>query len=161
MSLARFWQSRPARERSLASAGLVVLAIMLVVALVWLPLERTRTRLNADLPALRASVAALERDAAEVKRLRAVSATIPANPAPLAPLMAANAWARALPGVQLSVPDEKHVRLAAEDVSFTALLDWLTTAQAAHGLRVETARIDALPGPGPGRVRAELTLARS
>ena len=34
----------------------------------------------------------------------------------------------------------------------------LTTAQAAHGLRVESARIDALPAPG--RVRAELTLAR-
>jgi general secretion pathway protein M len=159
VSLAQLWYSRPARERSLASAGLVVLAIMLVVALVWLPLERTRARLHAELPALRASVAALERDAAEVKRLRAMSATIPINPSPLAPLMAANAWARALPGVQLSVPDERHVRLAAEDVSFTALLDWLTTAQAAHGLRVETARIDALPRPG--RVRAELTLARS
>jgi general secretion pathway protein M len=159
VSLAQLWHSRPARERSLVSAGLVVLAIMLVVALAWLPLERTRARLHADLPPLRASVAALERDAAEVKRLRAMSATIPNNPSPLAPLIAANAWARTLPGVQLSVPDEKHVRLAAEDVSFTALLDWLTTAQAAHGLRVETARIDALPKPG--RVRAELTLARS
>jgi type II secretory pathway component PulM len=39
------------------------------------------------------------------------------------------------------------------------LLDWLATAQAAHGLRVESARIEALPTPG--RVRAELTLARS
>jgi type II secretory pathway component PulM len=64
-----------------------------------------------------------------------------------------------LPGVQLTVPDEKHVRITAADVSFTALLDWLSTARAAHGLRVESARIDALPLAG--RVRAELTLARS
>jgi general secretion pathway protein M len=159
MSLASLWHSRSARERSALTAGVVVLALMLLVALVWLPLERTRLRLGADLPGLRASVMALERDADEAKRLRALPPTIPANPAPLAPLIAANAWARELPGVQLSVPDEKHVRLAGEDIGFTALLDWLTTAQAAHGLSVESARIEALPAPG--RVRAELTLARS
>jgi general secretion pathway protein M len=159
MSLAGLWQSRPARERSAVTAGLVVLAIMLVIALVWLPLERTRVRLAAELPRLRASVIALARDADEAKRVRALPATIPANTAPLAPLMAANAWGRELPGVQLSVPDDKHVRLVGSDVGFTALLDWLANAQAAHGLRVESARIEALPAPG--RVRAELTLARS
>jgi type II secretory pathway component PulM len=132
---------------------------MLFVALVWLPLERTRTRLTAELPALRASVMALQQDAEEARRLRATPGTIPTNPAPLAPLIAANAWARELPGVQLSVPDEKHVRLSGDDIGFSALLEWLSTAQAAHGLRVESARIEALSAPG--RVRAELTLARS
>ena len=159
MSLAGAWRARPERERSLIAAGAVVLAAMLVVALVWLPLERTRVRLADQLPELRASVAALERDAAEAKRIRALPPTIPANRPPLAPLMAANAWAREMPGVQLTVPDEKHVRLAGEDISFTALLEWLANAQAAHGLRVESARIEALASPG--RVRAELTLARS
>jgi general secretion pathway protein M len=159
MSLARAWRSRSPRERSLVTAGLVGLAVMLVVALVWLPLERTRVRLAAQLPELRASVLGLERDAEEVRQMRALAPTIPANPAPLASLIAANAWARELPGVQLTVPDEKHVRLAGADISFTALLDWLTNAQAAHGLRVESARIEALAAPG--RVRAELTLARS
>jgi len=159
MSLANLWYSRPLRERSALTAGLVILGFMLLVALVWVPLERTRTRLNAELPALRASVVALQRDADEVKRLRAMPATIPANPAPLAPLIAANAWARQLPGVQLSVPDEKHVRISGADIGFSALLEWLATAQAAHGLRVESARIEALAAPG--RVRAELTLARS
>jgi len=159
VSIAALWQERPARERSAIAAGLVVAGVMLVVALVWIPLERTRTRLAAELPALRASVDQLQRDGAEAKRLRAMAPTIPANPAPLAPLIASNAWARELPGVQVSVPDEKHVKLLAPDVGFTALLDWLVTVQAAHGLRVESARIDALPAQG--RVRAELVLARS
>ena len=159
MSLANLWYSRPLRERSALTAGLVILGFMLLVGPVWVPLERTRTRLNAELPALRASVVALQRDADEVKRLRAMPATMPANPAPLAPLIAANAWARQLPGVQLSVPDEKHVRISGADIGFSALLEWLATAQAAHGLRVESARIEALAAPG--RVRAELTLARS
>jgi general secretion pathway protein M len=159
VSLAALWEARPARERSAIAAGLVVVGVMLVVALAWLPLERTRTRLAGELPALRASVEQLGRDGAEARRLRAMAPTIHVNPSPLAPLIAANAWARELPGVQLTVPDEKHVRLVAEDVGFTALLDWLVTAQAAHGLRVESARIDALPIRG--HVRAELVLARS
>ena len=158
MSLASLWHSRPARERSAVTAGLVVLALMLAVTLVWLPLARERLRLGAELPVLRASVMALQRDADEARRLRALPATVPSNPSPLAPVIAANDWARELPGVQLSVPDEKHVRLVGDDIGFTALLGWLTTAQAAHGLRVESARIEALPPPG--RVRAELTLAR-
>jgi general secretion pathway protein M len=158
MSFSSLWHSRSARERSAVTAGMMVLSLMLLVTLGWLPLERARLRLGAELPGLRASVMALQRDADEAKRLRALPSTIPANPSPLAPLIAANDWAQELPGVQLSVPDEKHVRLAGEDIGFTALLDWLTTAQAAHGLSVESARFEALPAPG--RVRAELTLAR-
>lgn len=158
MSLADLWYARPERERSALTAGLVVVAIMLVIALVWLPLERTRSRLNAELPRLRASVEQLQLDAAEARRLKAMAPTIPANPMPLAPLLRSNTWARELPGLQLSVPDEKHVKLVAIDVGFTALLDWLVTVQAAHGLRVESARIDALPAQG--HVRAELVLAR-
>jgi type II secretory pathway component PulM len=157
-TLAESWRARPERERSFLAAGALVVGVMLYVALVWLPLERARVRLEADLPALRASIAALERDAAEVKRLRATPSAIPQNRMPLASLMSANAWARQLPGVQVTVPDERHVKLAGDDIPFTALLDWLVTAQAAHGLRVESARIDARPETG--RVRADLTLVR-
>ena len=157
-TLVESWRARPERERSFLAAGALVVGVMLYVALVWLPLERTRVRLEADLPALRASITALERDAAEVKRLRATPSAIPQNRMPLASLMGANAWARQLPGVQVTVPDERHVKLAGDDIPFTALLDWLTTAQAAHGLTVESARIDARAETG--RVSADLTLVR-
>ena len=152
------WRARPERERSFLAAGALVLGVMLYVALVWLPLERMRARLEGQLPELRASIAALERDAAEVKKLRATPSSIPQNRMPLASLMGANAWAKQLPGVQVTVPDDRHVRLAGDDIPFTALLDWISTAQAAHGLRVESARIDAKPEPG--RVRADLSLVR-
>jgi type II secretory pathway component PulM len=158
-TLGEAWRARPERERSFLAAGALVAGVMLYVALVWLPLERMRVRLEADLPTLRASIEALERDAAEVKKLRAQPSAIPRHRMPLASLMGANAWARQLPGVQVTVPDERHVKLTGEDIAFTALLDWLATAQAAHGLRVESARIDARPEAG--RVRADLTLVRS
>jgi len=50
------------------------------------------------------------------------------------------------------------VKLVGDDMAFPALLDWLATAQAAHGLRVESAKIESLREAG--RVRAELSLVR-
>jgi len=51
------------------------------------------------------------------------------------------------------------VRVSGADVAYGALLEWLGAAQASHGLRVESAKLDALPAAG--RVRAELVLTRA
>jgi len=155
MSYVALWRSRPERERRMISTGAAIVAILLVFALVWLPLQRSRARLAAELPPLRASIAALQREADEVKRLKAVPPTVTGNPAPLAAL----ATQQPLAGAQLNVPDGKHVHVIAPDVGFTRLLDWLVTVQSTHGLRVENARIEALDAAG--RVRADLTLTRS
>ena len=52
-----------------------------------------------------------------------------------------------------------RTRAALAGFAFSALLDWLAAAEAAQGLHVESAHVEALPTAG--RVRAELTLARS
>jgi general secretion pathway protein M len=150
-----FWQGRSAGERKVIAALGAVVAALLLIAFAWLPLERARTRLSSELPVLRASIASLQRDADEVKRLRAMPVVAPSNAAPLASLVTG---AR-VPGAQLALIDDKRVRLTATDVGFSTLLEWLASTQATHGLRVESARIDALPTVG--RVRAELVLARS
>ena len=150
------WRQRTPQQRRTYTLIASIVAIVLLVALVWLPLERTRARLNAELPRLRGSIAALERDAAEVKRLRALPVATGTAGTPLASL-ATNAGG--LPGAQISVIDGKRVRVTGPDVGFTALLQWLRAAQATHGMRVESARLEALPAPG--RVRAELVLVRA
>ena len=157
-AIVQAWNVRSRSERrtlALAGAGL---AIALVFALAWLPLERARTRLAAEAPRLRASIEALQRDADEVKRLRALPAaeTPGSTPAPLATL-ATNGGG--LAGSQMVVLDDKRVRLTGADVSFAGLLEWLRNAQVTHGMRVDSARLDALPSPG--RVRAEMVLSRS
>ncbi len=152
----RPWEQRTPRERAVLAAGAGALALLLVLALVWLPLERARTRLARELPVLRASVATLQRQADEVQRLRALPAVAGESAGPLATLAAGGA--SGLPGAQLAVLDGRHVRVAGSDVGFAPLLEWLASAQAAHGLHVETARIDALPATG--RVRVDITLAR-
>ena len=156
MSLADTWRQRPAPERRAYALVTAVVVVILVAAFVWLPLERMRARLASGLPALRGSIAALERDAAEVKRLRALPPATSGSGAPLASL-ATNAGG--LPGAQVTVIDERRVRVVGADIGFAALLEWLRSAQATHGMRVETARLDALPASG--RVPAELLLTRS
>lgn len=155
MRLGSWWQDRSARERRVI-ANLLALAALAILFALGLQAERTRERLAGQLPQLRASLAALERDAQEAKRLRAMPtpAALPATP-----LAALAANVGAVPGAQLAVIDERRVRLTGADVSFAALLEWLGQARASHGLRVESARLEALAAPG--RVRAELVLARS
>jgi type II secretory pathway component PulM len=150
-----WWMSRPARDRAILAALAACGAAVLFVALVALPLERARARLARELPALRGSLASLQADAAEAKRLRALPAAVPVATAPLASL-ATNAGG--LPGASIAVIDERHVRVSGADIAFASLLEWLGNAQATHAMRVESARLDALPAAG--RVRAELVLAR-
>lgn len=155
-ALAASWNQRsPGERRAIAIAGGVVLAAITVSA-AWLPLERARTRLAAELPAMRASIEALARDAREVQRLRALPERRAAEGAPLASL-ATNGGG--LAGAQVTVLDARRVRVAGADVAFGGLLEWLRNAQATHGMRVDSAKLDALPAAG--RVRVEMILARS
>jgi type II secretory pathway component PulM len=144
-------------KRSLVIAGAIA-AFVLFVAFAWLPLERMRTRLAAQIPQLRASAATLERQAEEAKRLRSMPATAAATREPLASLATA-AGGNALPGAQITVLDGRTITVTGADVAFGALLEWIASAQASQGLRVERARIEALPAAG--RVRADLQLSRS
>ena len=155
-AVAHAWHGRNPRERRVIGFVAAFAAIVLLAVFAWLPLERSRGRLAQELPRLRASIAALERDAEEVKRLRA---TAPASPVSAAPLAALGTNSGGLAGAQMQVLDDRRVRMAGQDVSFGSLLEWLRNAQATHGMRVESAKIEALPAPG--RVRAELVLARS
>ena len=147
------WERRSEGERRVLAALGLLAAAALLLAFAWLPLERARTRLTAELPLLRASVASLEEQAGVVRRLRAMPARGSAGAVPPGAVSNAN-----LPGAQVTALDARRVRVVGADVGFGALLDWLATVQSTHGLRVESARLEALPVSG--RVRAELVLAR-
>lgn len=151
-----FWAARSPRERAILAAGAIAAAVLLLVALVWLPLERSRARLALEIPRLAASVANLESQAEEVKRVRALPAATPTTLAPLTTVVPA--LMRSLPAAQVSTVDDRRVRITSADVAYGALLEAIAAAQATHGLRVDSAGVDALPAAG--RVRAELVLAR-
>jgi len=156
MSAADLWRSRSQGERRVLAWGAAIVAALLVLALVWLPLERSRARLEREVPELRATLASLERDAQEVRRLRSMP---PLQQSAATPLSALASGSVAVPaGARLTALDERHLRLVAADASFSALVEWLSSVAPAQGLRVERARLEALATPG--RVRADIALAR-
>lgn len=155
MSPRELWRQRSSGERRTLAIGAGAIAALLFVAFAWIPLERSRARLESEVPRLRATVAALERDAGEVRRLRAMPAPSHEDAAPLSAL---SANAGLPPGARLTVLDPRRVKLSAEDTGFTALVEWLANGAPAQGLHVESARLEALAMPG--RVRADITLAR-
>ena len=157
----RIWLGIAPARRTLAA---VVVGVAALVFLLLLSVEsqRSRARLDEQLPKLRASIAALERDAAEVKRLRSipvVATGAAGQQTPGAPLATLATNGGGLAGAQIAVLDNRRVKVSGGDVGFGALLEFLQNAQATHGMRVESARLEALPAPG--RVRAELMLGRS
>jgi type II secretory pathway component PulM len=96
----------------------------------------------------------MQREADEAKRLRALPPAANQQ-APMGPLASTPP-----PGAQVSVVDpNKRIRLVAGDAAFTTLLEWMVAAQASHGLRVESARLEALPATG--RVKADILMSRS
>ena len=154
MNAPAFWSARSPRDRAILAAAGAAAALLLLVAFAWLPLERARTRIAAELPQLRASVAEMRAQAAETKELRA----LPAREAmPLPTLVASGTLAQGLPGARLTALDARRVRVAVDDASWTRLVEWLASATAAHGLAVDEATVEALPSAG--RVRASLVLA--
>ncbi|MBL0141522.1 MAG: type II secretion system protein M [Betaproteobacteria bacterium] len=157
MNAPAFWTARNARERSVIAWAGAAVALLLLAVFAWLPLERARSRIGADLPALRASVAQMRAQADEVKALRTLPARSGATAVALGTLVASGTLAQGLPGARLSAIDAKRVRLAVDDASWTRLVEWLSSASAAHGLSVDEATIEALPSTG--RVRATLVLA--
>lgn len=150
--LDRWLEGRSERELRTAKALAAIVGLLLLFALVWLPLQRTRARLAAELPAMRATLATMQREADEARRLRALPPAANQQ-APVGSLASAPPA-----GAQVNVVDPKRVRLVAADATFTTLLEWMLAAQASHGLRVESARLDALPAAG--RVKADILMSR-
>ncbi len=157
MKAPALWAERSPRERALLGWAAAVIAILLVFALVWLPAERSRQRLAAELPALRASVAEMRAQSEEAKALRAMPSRTPGTAAPLASLVSSGALVQGLPGAKATSLDAKRARVAVDDASWTRLVEWISATGASHGLAVEEATVDALPAAG--RVRASLVLA--
>ncbi len=157
MNAPGFWTARSPRERAILAAVAAIAAIALFFAFAWLPLERSRTRIAASLPGLRASVAEMRVQADEARALRAMPAAAAASATPLATLVSSGALAQGLPEARVSALDARRVQLSVDDASWTRLVEWIAATNAAHGLAVDEATVEALPATG--RVRASLVLA--
>jgi len=155
--LVQFWRTRAPRERLVLAGGSALLALALGFAYGWLPMQREAAQLRQTLPQLRAQARQLQQDSQEARRLKARPAL--AQQDSLASLIEQRATAGGLRDrIESIVPqDAGHVRVVLPVVAFDAWIGWLGELQARHGVRVESARVEA--GEEAGMVKVEAVLA--
>lgn len=152
-ALAEFWSARLQGERRLLVAGAALVALTALYLYVWLPVSTERTRLLVELPQLRAHAAGLERDAAELQRLRAKSAARFAELETLLKDAFAMDGSQGNPTQVRRMP-EGRVEVTVESGDPAAWLTGVARVHAGQGLRPETLQIEMLQSGG---VRAAAT----
>lgn len=155
--LIQFWRSRAPRERLVLAGGSALLALALGFAYGWLPMQREAAQLRQALPQLRIQARQLQQDAQEVGRLKARPA-LAREGGSLASVIEQRATAAGLrERIEAITPqDAGRVRLVLPAVAFDDWIAWLGELQAGHGVRVESARIDATGEAGMVRIEAVL-----
>ena len=155
--LVQFWRTRVPRERFVLAGGSALLVLALGFAYAWLPMQRDVAQLRQALPQLRAQARQLQQDAQEVARLKAQPAVIRGTGS-LAHAVEQNALATGLrERIESITPqDAGHVRVLLPQVAFDAWIVWVGELQASHGVRVESAHIEATAAVGMVRVDAVL-----
>jgi type II secretory pathway component PulM len=157
--LRTFWALRTSRERVVIATVAALAGALLLLGLMF-SANRARSELRSSVTALQSDAMRLDRDAAEIERLRMAPQSAPPSQRDLRVLLEAQANATGLSGavvrVEAAGPDTVSVVLGA-----VAFSDWLTLVQRLQSqrVRVESTRIEALSASGMVSVTATFTRA--
>jgi len=152
--LGQWWIGLARRERlaTVAAATLVAATVLYLAAIE--PAWRTRARLAAELPRLRAEAAELDALAAEAKKLKTRTRALESpgqTKAALAKLLAE----RSIAAGPIREGDDQRLLVSVRRAEAASWLAWLRDASTELPLRVASARISRV---GPGLVDAEVAL---
>lgn len=150
----QWWIGLSRRERIATSlaAALVVLTLIFLIGIE--PAWRTRVKLGADLPRLRAQAAELDQLAAEAKKLKLHTRTLE-SPEQTRAALTRFLGEKGLSGAQMREEGERVI-VSAKRIDAAAWLAWLKDTTNELPLRVAAARMSKV---GTGMVDAEVTLA--
>jgi general secretion pathway protein M len=151
----QWWIGLARRERlAVIAASILIGAAVLYLAAIE-PAWRTRARLAAELPRLRAEAVQVDALTAEAKKLR-TRTRAPESPAQTKAALAKLLAEKQLPANALRDGDDQRLMISVRRVDATAFLAWLKDASTELPLRIASARISRV---GPGLVDAEVALA--
>lgn len=142
--LRAWWVGLGRRERAMTAAAgsFALLAVLYLIALE--PAWKTRGRLGAELPRLRAQAAEVAALAQEAKRL--TSAGVAVESAGAAKVALEQSAARVnLNSVGVAVLDERRLTASAKGVPVTQWLAWVEAAARESRLRIAAVRISRSP----------------
>ena len=150
----QWWIGLSRRERIATSVAAALVALALIFLIGIEPAWRTRVKLGADLPRLRAQAAELDQLAAEAKKLKLRTRTLESPEQTRAALTRFLAE-KGVNGAQIRDEGERVI-VSAKRIDAAAWLAWLKDTTNELPLRIAAARMSKV---GTGMVDAEVTLA--
>jgi len=141
----RIWWLGLARRERIMTAAVGSLAVLVVLYLVALePAWKTRQRLGAELPRLRAQAEEINALAQEAKRLTSRGVAVESAGAAKVALEQALAQAN-LGGVRVAVLDDRRISVSAKGVPVTQWLAWAEEAARESRMQIAAVRIARTP----------------
>jgi len=160
----RDWlESLESRERLFVLGGAVAVALALLYAFVWTPLDKGHRSLQA-------SVVDWQQSLAELRPLRGVQTTPGNNSQPAAsgnqtPVVIVDQTLRVRGldrSLRRSQPTTSNgIRVEFESVAFDDLVLWLNDLSSQYSMQVASGSLSSSTQAGPGRINATLTLERT
>ncbi len=159
----RDWlESLEVRERLFLMAGAIVVAVALLYAFAWVPLDKRQAEVAN-------SVANWQRSIAELRPLKNIRQTTsvprPGGGAQQSAIIIVDQTLRSRGLEQYrrrSQPTSNNgIRVEFEDVAFDDLVLWLGDLADQYAMHVQAGSVTAGSRSGPGRVNASLTLERA
>lgn len=154
-----WWTQRTPRERLVLAVGGVALALILLLGLVWAPLQDSIDRRQAALAAQQDTLQWMNEVAAELPQLRPHGGASGPPATALLSLLESSARQRGLRQriTRMEPQGEGSVRVNLREVGFDATMQWLAQLQAA-GVYLREGQF--VLADGPGSVNVSLTLQR-
>ena len=160
----RDWlDSLESRERLFVLGGAAAVALALLYAFVWTPLDKGHRSLQS-------SVVDWERSLAELRPLRSVQTTTinssqPAVSSNQTPVVIVDQTLRVRGldrSLRRSQPTTSNgIRVEFENVAFDDLVLWLNDLSSQYAMQVASGSLSTSTQAGPGRINATLTLERA
>ena len=153
--LVQRWTALSSRERLAVLVGAAIVALALLYLIAIEPAWRTRSRLTAELPRLRADAAQVEALRMEAARLRKEVVNLDSVDyvvAAMGKLLAE----RNLKAAALRAIEERRILVSLKQADAGAAIAWLADVTAELPLRVSAARLSRA---GAGAIDAEITFS--
>lgn len=155
-----WFRSLAPRERLLVSVGGVVVTITILYLGIWEPLSKAHSQREMDLAASRALAQRLEVIAATVQKTQATGGVVINTSASLLSTVdqVSKSGALGKPLTRIQPEGDHEVKVWIDEVSFEALVRWISDLEGKYGISIQTADLDR--GTLPGQVNARLSLVR-
>jgi general secretion pathway protein M len=152
------------RERLIVAIGALIVAMGLIYAMAWAPLDRKHDRLKTDVENWQRSIAALKplRDSLAAGGQSGPIAVIGSQQSPII-IVDQTLRSRGLDRYrQRSQPTSNNgIRIDFENVAFDELVLWLGDLSEQYAMHVQAGSFGTNSRVGPGRINASLTLERA